>query len=406
MPHAIEKRSPWSSRRIAANLRPPHSENGRTMVTQPALTRSQISRLDIAITVVLTALGLALMASNTWDTGPDSPGDVSFLAVPTFLAVTLPLLWRSVDPLRALGVVTAALVLHGVAFGSLVRCGVAFPTVGLLAFAAAARLDARESRIALAVGVGATLLVGAFEFIGFGVVTAGIPLLLLCWGFGRVAHSRGHLAGELRARNTELQRTRDERARIEVASDRAQLSGELDELLQRRLHELAELADRGPGSVSDGSAGALLIDIERESRETLDHMRTLVGVLRSDDRDTVTPQPSLTSLDALLVRSRGGSAELTIGGDPRVLPAGVELTAYRVVEHLLDTLDDAPGVRVDVHFAPDALEVSVEGPARKHSEVSVALERARARVESQRGSLRTSTRDGRATTVAALPLGI
>jgi len=374
------------------------------MVTQPARTRSQIGRLDIAITVVLTALGLALMASNKWDTGPDSPVGVSFLAVPTFLAVTLPLLWRSVDPLRALGVVTAALVLHGVAFGSLVRCGVAFPTVGLLAFAAAARLDARESRIALAVGVVAALLVGAFEFLGFGVVTAGIPLLLLCWGFGRVAQSRGHLAQQLHARNTELQRTRDERARMEVASDRAQLSGELDELLQRRLHELAELAEQGPGSVADGSAGALLVDIERESRETLDHMRTLVGVLRSDDRDAVTPK--LIVPLALLVRSRGESAELTVGGDPRTLPAGVELTAYRVVEHLLDTLDDAPGVRVAVHFASDALEVSVEGPARKHSEVGVALERARARVESQRGSLRTSTRGGRATTVAALPLGV
>ncbi len=405
MPTALEERPPWSSARSAAKLHRPHQEDGTITATKPARTRSRIGRLDIAITVVLSALGLALMVSNVSDTGSDGPGDVSILAVPAFLAVTLPLLWRSVAPLRALGVVAAALVVHGVAFGSLVRCGVAFPTLALLGFAAAARLDAGESRTALAVGLAAALVVGAFEFLGFGVVSAGIPLLLLAWGFGRVARSRGRLAQELRARNAELQRTRDERARMEVANDRAQLSSELDELLQHRLHELAELAERGPGSVADGSARALLVDIERGSRETLDHMRTIVGVLRSDDRDTVTPQPSLTSLDALLVRSRGGDAELVVDGDPRVLPAGVELTAYRVVEHLLDTLDDAPGVRVGVHFAPDALEVSVEGPARKHGEVGVALERARARVESQRGSLRTSTRGGRATTVAALPLG-
>jgi signal transduction histidine kinase len=247
--------------------------------------------------------------------------------------------------------------------------------------------------VALGIGAAGAVLVGLTDFIGAGVSTVGVPLVALSWGFGRVAHSRGRLAAELRVRNAELQSTRDERARLEVATDRARLSGELDELLHHRLRDLAAMADRGAASVAAGSAGPLLVDIERESRSTLDEMRSLVGVLRSDAEPAeVAPQPSLTSLDALLIRTRGTGARLSYDGDARVLPAGVELTAYRVVEQLLEALDDAPGVQVHVHFSADELELTVEGPARRRGDVSAALARARERVELHRGSLRTTTR--------------
>lgn len=146
------------------------------------------------------------------------------------------------------------------------------------------------SRLGVAlISVVAALQVGASNFPGVGVASVGIPLVIGCWGYGRVAHSRGPLAARLRLPDGELPSIRDERARLAVASDRAQLSGELDTLLRRRLHDLAELADRGPGSVADGSAVALLMVIERESRATLDQMRALVGVLRLDEQDVVIP---------------------------------------------------------------------------------------------------------------------
>lgn len=69
---------------------------------------------------------------------------------------------------------------------------------------------------------------------------------------GALYHERWEL--ELRARNEQLRTARDERARLEVATDRAQLSAELEVLLHRRLGELAELADHGAGSVTDGTA--------------------------------------------------------------------------------------------------------------------------------------------------------
>src|SRR6476646_11193046 len=93
----------------------------------------------------------------------------------------------------------------------------------------------------------------------FAAITAGI------WGLGRVVRSRGRLAEELRARTVELRDARDERARMEVAADRARLSAELEALLQRRLAELARLAE-----ARNGDPAATLADIEREGRRTLD----------------------------------------------------------------------------------------------------------------------------------------
>jgi hypothetical protein len=104
----------------------------------------------------------------------------------------------------------------------------------------------------------------------------------------------------------------------------------------------------------------------------------------------------------MLLRARGEDAALTIEGSPRALPAGVELSAYRIVEHLLAALDDAPGVDVCVRFADEAIELTVSGPARRGS--SAAIERARERAHLHRGTLEASVRDGRAQAVALLPL--
>jgi signal transduction histidine kinase len=230
-----------------------------------------------------------------------------------------------------------------------------------------------------------------------------VPLAAAIWGVGRLVHSRGRMVGELEARTSELREARDERARLEVATDRARLSAELDELLQRRLGELARLADSGSRESDSHTAKARLAQIETESRRTLDEMRAVVGVLRHDEGDApVAPQPTLTHLEAMLLRARGSDTRLKVDGNPRALPAGVELSAYRIVEHLLEALQDAPGVEVSVRFGSDALELTVAGPLRRRGEE--AIERARERVQLLSGTLETRTGDGRAEAVVSLPI--
>jgi signal transduction histidine kinase len=363
-------------------------------------TGESIGRLDIAIAVALSALGLLLMYGNA----TDADVNASWLAMPVFLLVTIPVLWRRVAPLAALAAVAIALAIHIAAFGSVVRCGVAFPVVGVLVFSAAARLDRRTALWALAAAIAVITGMAVADSNGFGVVTLLWPLTFVAYGLGRLAYSRSRMATELKQRTDELRAARDERARLEVATDRTRLSGELDTLLQRRLSELSELAAAGPATAHDPEAStATLARIEVASRATLEEMREIVGVLRDDDAPT-SPQPTLTSLQALVLRAKGDNARLTVAGNPRVLPAGVELSAYRIVEHLLGAIDDAPGVEVGVSFGEDALEIRVAGPTARRVDVGAAMDRARERAQLHRGTLQTHTRGGRAEAIAHLPV--
>ena len=363
-------------------------------------TGESIGRLDIAIAVALSALGLLLMYGNA----TDAEVDASWLAIPVFLGVTIPVLWRRAAPLQAMAAVAVALAVHIALFGSVVRCGVVFPVVGVLVFAIAARFERTTALWALAGALAIIFAMGAADETGFGVVSLLVPLTLVAFALGRVAHARSAMVGELKDRTQELRAARDERARLEVATDRTRLSGELDALLARRLGQLTRLADTGPALAGDSAAAtATLAQIEGASRATLDEMREIVGVLRDDDAPS-SPVPTLTSLRALVLRDKGDAARLVVEGSPRVLPAGVELSAYRIVEHLLSALDDAPGVEVGVRFGEDALEIRVAGPAGRRGDVGVALGRARERAQLHRGSLDAHTRGGRAEAIALLPV--
>jgi hypothetical protein len=131
-------------------------------------------------------------------------------------------------------------------------------------------------------------------------------------------------------------------------------------------------------------------------------MRAVVGALRDGESGVPTaPQPTLANLDAL-VRDRVPGGHLEVQGSPRVLPPAVELSAYRVVEHLLDALEEAPGVDVRVRFSDAVVELEVSGPARRRGQA--AIERARERVQLHRGTLEATRRGTRAEAIACLPV--
>jgi signal transduction histidine kinase len=374
-----------------------------------------VMKRDYVIAGVVTALGLALMYINVHDHHNDPAefkrntaifygGVVPYgFAMVLFPLVTVPLLWRRVAPVAAVGAALAGLVVNELLVGTdIVRCGVVFPTAFLFAFAVGAYLDGRDTWIGLALALGLVWVDGPPEF-GPIVPAVMAAVALSMWGIGRIVRSRKRLAGELEARTAELREARDERARMEVASDRARLGSELDELLRRRLGVLAQMAEEGAGQGNAAEATVKLADIERESRRTLEEMRALVGVLRHDSSEVpMAPQPALTHLQALLVRAKGSDARLTVEGNPRVLPPAVELSAYRIIEQLLAALEDAPDVEVRVRFGDDALELAVSGPARRRAKASI--ERARERARLQRGTLEATVRGGRAEAEVSLPV--
>jgi signal transduction histidine kinase len=133
-------------------------------------------------------------------------------------------------------------------------------------------------------------------------------------------------------------------------------------------------------------------------------MREVVGTLREDG--LTGPQPVLAQLGSLLESATSADARLSVEGSPRALPAGVELSAYRIAEHLLTVLQDAPEARIDVRvrFGPDALELDVAGPSSRQADLVTALAMARERVALLGGTLRIETGSGRCAALVQLPL--
>ena len=114
----------------------------------------------------------------------------------------------------------------------------------------------------------------------------------------------------------------------------------------------------------------------------------------------------MAHLDALLARHTRADTRLSVAGDPRSLPATVELSAYRIVEHLVTALADQHDARIDVgvSFDADAVEIRVHGPVAKGADLKAAAGRARERAKLLGGSVDLKVTKGEANAVAWLPV--
>ena len=148
--------------------------------------------------------------------------------------------------------------------------------------------------------------------------------------------------------------------------------------------------------------------MEQTGRDALAEIRRLLGVLRrEDDELALAPQPTLAHVADLVRRARaaGLPVELRVEGAAAPLPAGADLTAYRVVQEALAGAvreGAAAGAWVAVRYGADAVELEVldDGAARP-APMGIAE-----RVALYGGELRTaSRRDGRQALRARLPLG-
>jgi signal transduction histidine kinase len=197
--------------------------------------------------------------------------------------------------------------------------------------------------------------------------SAAGPLLVLGLAFAvgiATRTRRAHLA-TLEQRATDLERERDQRAALATSAERARITRELHDIVAHGLSVMVVQAQ--------GAAAALrrhpertetaLQDIIATGRASLTEMRRLLGVVREDPGRA--PQPGIAALPALVdqVRAAGTPVRLDIEGEPVPLPAGVDLSAYRIVqEALTNTLKHAgPGAqaRVRLGFGPERLEIEV-----------------------------------------------
>lgn len=331
---------------------------------------------------------------------------------------------RSRVPLAAIAVMMTAGTLESAFATAVPDLTIGLMPLVLLPFSVAAREERPRALIGLVVtcvGVGAVDVVSGLY--GFGDWAFPMVLVGVMWMVGRVVRQRTRLTAELHEQALLAQERREAQERAAVAAERRRIARELHDVVAHSMSVMVVQAGGGRRILGQDAAraGEAALQIERTGRAALVEMRHLLGALRPDEGTalTLSPQPSLDQLDALVDRARaaGMTVELRRDGEPRELSAGLDLTAYRIVqEALTNALKHAGGAAVDVRVGFGADELALEvadrgpGPARARRPLEAGdgghgLVGMRERVSLYGGELQTGRRRGGGFRVAArLPL--
>jgi len=321
---------------------------------------------DIGLAVGLALLALVDLALSSDATSWGGRGP---LQVCLALGCTLPLAWRVRYPIATVVVITAAGGLlvavaapHQAPFEVFIASVLA--SYSISAHTAGGR---RWLGLGLMFGVGLPFMVAAdSNGMASGNALAPIAWLTGAWAVGAIIRGRRLRTAELELLTAELAQQRDLQAQAAVAVERGRIARELHDVVAHNVSMMvvqAGAADR----VLEGDQPDVrraLAAIAGTGRETVDEMRLLLGVVRSDEGDGLSPQPGLADLDQLVsnVRSAGLHVDLRVEGERSPLSPGVDLSAYRIVQEALTNVlkhTETARVEVTVRYANDAVQVEV-----------------------------------------------
>ncbi|GAA0590311.1 sensor histidine kinase [Actinomadura livida] len=396
---------------VRSALMPGGDDPAVTLLPERKALRIPILLLLLGLTIGFTAGSIAI--SITQD-GVDTR-----LAWPLGVLQATPLMFAARWPLAAWRVAAAGLLLmvfvrHGEGF-------MPWPVTAILALIVILFFTGVGADRQTTLGVGAVTITGVllpavlFGMPGwFAMILAGLAALALT--FGDAVGGRHSAVEELRRRE---EQHRQDLARQAVLEERARIARELHDVVAHHMSVIAMQAEAAPYKIPDlPDAARQTFGVVRDAaREALTETRRVVGLLRSDGEDAErTPQPGLERLDDLVgaARRSGLSVAVVVTGVPRPLNAGVDLSAYRIVQESLSNASRyAPGSRVhiEVKYGAETLAVSVtDDGARSTPEESQGgghgLVGMRERVTMLGGGLTAGPQDGAGwSVVAELPYG-
>ena len=328
------------------------------------MARPGLARL--ALTVVVVVL-LVLAQVQIWSAAPAYEVGGRGLNAALAAAMTVPILLARRWPLPAALAVLTAVMLDQVLGGD---GGYQWFVVVLVVYALGAHAGAWAGP--LGAGMVAVLLLAVDiprlrDGAPVDEVLPGWAVLTGVYGLGRWLRHRRREVARLSDRAAELERDQAAAARRAVDLERARIAIELHDLVAHSMAVIVLQAQAGRRVVdTDPTAtdGALAA-IESTGRGSMAELRRLLDVLHLDgETDDLDPRPGLASLPVLAERVGGAGMPVTVAveGCARPLPAGVDLSAYRIVQEALTNALRHAGratASVGVTYGPDTIELRI-----------------------------------------------
>ena len=337
---------------------------------------------DALLAGLLTAVAFVTLAVR-----PDSDlawRDLDVFAVLLTAGALVPLAWRRRHPAPVFVVtLVCALTFAAVPYGNGAESfGV---LIGL--YTLAAHCPPRRSLLGLLAALIAVAIVmlrypgdvGPAELVGNAVV------FVTAWALGNNLRTRRAYTAELEERAAGLERERAAQTLVAVTTERRRIARELHDVVAHNVSVMVvqagaarRMVDRDPAA-----ACAAIEAVEATGRAAMTEMRRLVDVLREDNEPSgeLVPQPGVDQVPVLIeaIRGAGLPVELVVEGEPRSLPPGLDLSAYRIVqEALTNTLKHAgrATARVLLRYGDEGLDVYVDDNGRGPSLAADASEHA------------------------------
>ena len=206
------------------------------------------------------------------------------------------------------------------------------------------------------------------------------------WFLGDSRRMRELRSEEFEERARRLEYEQEQERRLAAQDERTRIAREMHDIVAHSLSSIISQADgaryaaasartaRAQQAEQPGQAQQSEPDIAEQTleliadtaRDSLTQMRSLLGLLRTDEATTYAPVPALSDVPALVEQSRRAGLPVTFTGITstmaRTLPQGAELAAYRTVqEALTNALKHSPGAAttVTIHWGEEGLYLRV-----------------------------------------------
>ena len=325
-----------------------------------SLTERDWRVIDRVFVAAILLLGLVETATL------DEVAGVRLGSAAVMSGMAISLLWRRTRPLE-MYVALVALALAGELFfvgppGSLSQVLILLTA----SYSVGAHAAGRRGFVGLGIGVvGVTALAIAFD--PSDIFFPVLFFVVTPWMVGRVLRNTLLTARELAERAELAEHAREDEELRAVMVERNRVARELHDVLAHNLSVVVvqagaarRIVERDPDRAAEVAAL-----IELTGREALAELRHLFGTVRRADGEARGEQPGLGNLERLVtgVHQAGLEVDLRIDGEPVPLPAGVDLTAYRVVQEALTNAlkhAGADSATVTVSYEPNEVAITVE----------------------------------------------